>query len=131
MLDGQYRHDVAVQNWEVALHTYRSALCAYRRLLEMRADREAYRTSPSQRLPIIPIAAIPSRPCEVHGLTAREREVADLVARGYSNRQIADRLVLTPGTVANHIAHILNKLGVDSRVHVAAWAVRHGLLGNA
>jgi DNA-binding CsgD family transcriptional regulator len=52
-------------------------------------------------------------------LTSREREVAKLIAEGLSNEQIAERLVVTPGTVANHVARILQKLGAQSRVQVA------------
>jgi DNA-binding CsgD family transcriptional regulator len=52
-------------------------------------------------------------------ITAREQEVAELIAQGLSNDQIAERLVLTPGTVANHVAHILTKLSLQSRVQVA------------
>ena len=44
-------------------------------------------------------------------LTPREREVAELIAHGLSNEQIALRLVLTAGTVANHVAHILLNWG--------------------
>jgi DNA-binding CsgD family transcriptional regulator len=55
----------------------------------------------------------------VEPITAREREVAELIAEGLSNEQIAHRLVVTPGTVANHVAHILSKLGLQSRVQVA------------
>jgi non-specific serine/threonine protein kinase len=62
-------------------------------------------------------------------LTLREREVATLVARGLSNRQIADELVIAKGTAANHVKHILARLGVESRAQIAAWAVEHGLLG--
>ena len=50
-----------------------------------------------------------------------------LVSRGYSNRQIAEELVLTPGTVANHVANILNKLGCSSRIHIVIWALNGGL----
>jgi DNA-binding NarL/FixJ family response regulator len=60
-------------------------------------------------------------------LTPREREVATLVAEGLSNAQIAERLVLTSGTVANHLAHITRALGVRNRVQVAVWAVEQGL----
>ena len=63
-------------------------------------------------------------------LTRRERQVAVLIARGLSNRQIADALVLTPGTAANHVANILRKLDCANRVQVAAWAVRSGLLAD-
>jgi non-specific serine/threonine protein kinase len=61
-------------------------------------------------------------------LTAREREVAVLVAQGLSNRQIAERLIITPGTAGVHVTHILDKLGLHTRAQIAAWAVRHGLL---
>jgi hypothetical protein len=55
--------------------------------------------------------------------------VADLLARGYSNQQIADALVLTRGTVANHVAHILAKLGVANRTQVAAWVLDPTAIG--
>ncbi|MEU5879273.1 LuxR C-terminal-related transcriptional regulator [Spirillospora sp. NPDC047279] len=58
-------------------------------------------------------------------LTAREREIAVLVARGLSNRGIADELVISPATVARHVTNILTKLGFASRAQVAAWAVEH------
>ena len=64
----------------------------------------------------------------VTALTAREREVAALVAEGLTNAEIARRLVLTPGTVANHVEHILRATGFRCRVQVAVWAVRQGLL---
>ena len=56
-------------------------------------------------------------------VSVREREVADLVAEGLSNPQIARRLYLSRPTVASHIAHILNKLAFSSRVQIAAWVV--------
>jgi len=54
----------------------------------------------------------------VHDLTACEREVATLVARGYSNQEIATALVLSPGVVANHVAYILQKLNCSNRAQV-------------
>lgn len=56
-------------------------------------------------------------------LTRRESEVADLVAEGLTNRQIAERLHLSERTAQNHVQHILDKLGVNTRSAVAAWAV--------
>lgn len=53
-------------------------------------------------------------------LSAREREVAGLVARGYSNREIAEELVLSIRTVTTHVSHIFAKLGVSSRAAIAA-----------
>jgi DNA-binding CsgD family transcriptional regulator len=55
------------------------------------------------------------------GLTAREMEVASLVAGGLTNRQIADRLVISERTAQNHVQHILTKLGFTSRSQIAAW----------
>jgi DNA-binding NarL/FixJ family response regulator len=54
-------------------------------------------------------------------LTRREREVAGLVARGLTNRAIAQALVLEEGTVANHIRRILLRLGFHSRTQLAVW----------
>jgi predicted ATPase/DNA-binding NarL/FixJ family response regulator len=55
-------------------------------------------------------------------LTAREREIAALIARGLSNRAIADELVISPATAARHVANIFTKLGFSSRAQLAAWA---------
>jgi DNA-binding CsgD family transcriptional regulator/class 3 adenylate cyclase len=58
-------------------------------------------------------------------LSRREREVAQLLAGGLSNREIAGRLYLSERTVDNHVHHILDKLGFDSRVQVATWLARN------
>ena len=60
-------------------------------------------------------------------LTAREHEVATLVAQGLTNRQIAARLVITERTAETHVQNILNKLGFTSRAQIAAWAAQRGL----
>ena len=61
------------------------------------------------------------------GLTAREREVAALIAGGLSNRDMAERLVLGERTIETHVGNVLSKLGFTSRAQVAAWAVQKGL----
>lgn len=61
------------------------------------------------------------------GLTAREREVARLVAQGKSNRAIADELVVGVSTVEAHLTHIFSKLEVSSRAQLATWVVKQGL----
>jgi non-specific serine/threonine protein kinase len=58
-------------------------------------------------------------------LTARERQVAMLIAGGLSNRQIAEELVISERTVSNHVEHIFAKLGFRSRAQVAAWITEH------
>ncbi|HLZ71104.1 MAG TPA: AAA family ATPase [Dehalococcoidia bacterium] len=60
-------------------------------------------------------------------LTAREQEVARLLARGLSNRQIAAALVISERTADAHVANIFDKLGLHKRAQVAAWATAHGL----
>jgi DNA-binding NarL/FixJ family response regulator len=59
-------------------------------------------------------------------LTAREREIASLMADGLSNRDIAEKLVISEGTVEVHVKHILGKLGLSSRAQVAGWFARQG-----
>ncbi|MEV6334047.1 protein kinase [Nocardia vinacea] len=54
-------------------------------------------------------------------LTKRERQVADLVAQGLSNKQIAAELVIAQRTAEGHVEHILTKLGFNSRAQIAAW----------
>ncbi|WP_420497675.1 response regulator transcription factor [Parafrankia soli] len=54
-------------------------------------------------------------------MTKRERQVADLVARGLSNKEIAATLVISPRTAETHVQQILNKLGFTSRSRIAAW----------
>src|SRR5207302_11257680 len=61
-------------------------------------------------------------------LSPRERQVAHLVARGLTNREIAVELVIAERTADTHVSNILNKLDLSSRAQLAAWAVRHGLL---
>ena len=64
-------------------------------------------------------------------LTRRQRDVTICIAEGLSNDEIAQRLVLTPGTVANHVEGILRRLQLRSRTQVGVWAVERGLYRSA
>ena len=61
-------------------------------------------------------------------LSPREREVLALIARGLTNRQIAEQLVISEHTARNHVTSILDKLGLSRRAEAAAYAARLGLL---
>lgn len=90
-----------------------------------------------QRTEQLAAATKPASPADPRGaepstqrtlLTRREREVAVLIAQGMTDRQIAENLTITEGTVGIHVVHILNKLGFRSRAQVAVWVAEHGLL---
>jgi two-component system, NarL family, response regulator NreC len=61
-------------------------------------------------------------------LTEREREILKLVAEGYTNNQIAERLTISPKTVDTHRTHIMDKLNLHSRAELVKYAMRRGLL---
>ncbi|MEV1171328.1 LuxR C-terminal-related transcriptional regulator [Nonomuraea sp. NPDC049784] len=73
----------------------------------------------TQRMPVA------AEPVKHSLLTAREQEIASLLTRGLSNRAIAAELVISPATVARHIANIMEKLGYTSRAQIAVWAAKH------
>jgi DNA-binding NarL/FixJ family response regulator len=75
--------------------------------------------------------ALPTAETSLGKLTAREQQIVTLIAQGATNRQIAEALVITEGTAANHVLHILNKLGFSSRTQVAVWAAQEGLLATS
>lgn len=74
-----------------------------------------------------PITSLRADKMKYGGLTAREREVAGLIASGKSNRQIAESLFLSERTIEVHVSSILSKLNLDSRSQIAAWGVEKGL----
>jgi DNA-binding CsgD family transcriptional regulator len=101
------RHGEAVPMLEAALATARrlNSLPILRRAEEL--DRSA-RSRAGEQEPW-------------HPLSAREFEVARLVAQGMTNAEIAGELFLSPKTVSAHIEHMLDKLGVARRAEIAAW----------
>ena len=67
---------------------------------------------------------------EIETLTMREIDVLQLLAKGHTNRQIAEQLSLSPRTVEGHRANLSAKLGLHSRVELVEYAEKHGLLKN-
>jgi DNA-binding NarL/FixJ family response regulator len=61
-------------------------------------------------------------------LSAREREIFQLIAEGHSNKEVADVLSISPSTVETHRAHILQKLGVHNTAELVLYAVRRGII---
>lgn len=68
-----------------------------------------------------------AKPTTPEPLTAREIEVLTLVAKGWSNQDIAHHLTITERTVSTHMSHILSKLHLASRTQAVLYALRHGL----
>ncbi|MDR7433532.1 MAG: response regulator transcription factor [Armatimonadota bacterium] len=62
------------------------------------------------------------------GLTQREREILKLIAEGYTNQEIAQKLYISVKTVQTHRAHILEKLGLHDRTELVRYAIRKGLI---
>ncbi|RIK34716.1 MAG: DNA-binding response regulator [Chloroflexi bacterium] len=68
----------------------------------------------------------PARPDPLSKLTARERQVLDLLAQGYSNSEIAHELVITQFTVRSHVCRVLKKLNLVNRTQAALYLLKHG-----
>jgi DNA-binding NarL/FixJ family response regulator len=92
--------------------------------LQSRLDRLTNSTASASSMDSSPKGAGMGLDC----LTPRERDVARLVARGLTNKQIGAELVISHGTVMVHIKHILGRLGMSSRTQIAAWFAQQGEL---
>jgi non-specific serine/threonine protein kinase len=89
-----------------------------------------YALSPTEE-PATPTVSEPRRPHTDQPtdiLSRREREVAALIGRGYTNRRIAEERGMTERTVETHVSKVLRKLGLGSRTQIAAWAIEQGLI---
>jgi DNA-binding NarL/FixJ family response regulator len=107
------QHDVAVAEARLALSVFE----------ELGAAPDA--DAAAAFLRSIGVKAARSGPRGLGVLTKREREVLELLAEGATNRQIAERLFLSPKTAEHHVRSVLAKLDLSNRAEAAAYAVRH------
>ena len=146
-LDLEKAHGVAMGKWRLwmalgnlyqaraefdqAANCFTSARTAIDRSAELISDHNLRENFRSNALAMLPAVRPPTQPqaakARYGGLTRRERQVAAVVARGLSNQEIADELVVSIKTVETHLSHIFYKLGFTSRAQIAGWAVERGL----
>ena len=144
--DAHESYTVAAGHWTRQVQAFRQSVSLYRQVGILRSRRRRNARTTAAAIPPPPTyhqiqGATVSRPAlrllapseqaddaPTHTpacpLTPRQLEVAELIASGKTNSQIARELVLTPGTVANHIEHILRRLDVPNRAAAATWLAR-------
>lgn len=119
--------------WDLADH-HRACETSTRRALDEKTFQAAFRHGAELTLDQAiayaleekAVSARPSAPGDpAAALTRREWEIAELIAEGLSNREIATKLVIAQRTAENHVEHILTKLGFTSRTQIAAWVAEH------
>lgn len=97
-------------------------------------ERLLYQTiTPTHNIEPDPIAkndpfTTPDEDTTVSRLTKREREILRLIATGATNREVAEKLIISEGTVKNHLAHLFSRLGLRDRTQAVIYAREHGLL---
>jgi len=123
----EHERNVAATRTSLGEEAYAAAWAAGRALSVDAAITEALgagEPAPTSAPPPEPASAAPA----ANLLSPREREVAALIALGRTNREIAERLVISEWTADTHVRHILTKLDVRSRAQVAVWATEQGLV---
>jgi DNA-binding CsgD family transcriptional regulator/tetratricopeptide (TPR) repeat protein len=135
----QWRISVALGKLYQALHRHEEAELAFstaQTTIEELATsipdaslREHFLSSATALIPRTrPLSLLRATKQTISGLTPREREVAALIGQGKTNREIANRLVVSERTIETHVRNVLTKLDFTSRTQLAAWAVKKGLV---
>ncbi len=89
--------------------------------------RNAQVFKPSRSRPRLPAAPQREAPRERAQLSQREREIIILIAQGYKNKEIAEKMFITEQTVKNHLHNVFDKLGVSDRLELALYAIHNSL----
>jgi HD-GYP domain-containing protein (c-di-GMP phosphodiesterase class II) len=112
---------------------HRPAATAQEAAAQLRAEVRAGRLDGGAADAVLSAAGhrVTRRPARPAGLTSREVEVLRLLARGLSNKQIAERLVISRKTASHHVEHIYAKTGTTNRALASLFAANHGLIGDA
>ncbi|MCC9308324.1 helix-turn-helix transcriptional regulator [Kitasatospora sp. RB6PN24] len=122
----------AVDRMHVVLSEVRSALDVQEKVIESlltEAEAEAEEEGDRESLAGTPAVGLDPTCCEALSLlTAREREVLLLVARGNSNRRVATSLGISEKTVKNHLSAVFSKLGASDRTHAVVMGIRGGVV---
>jgi HD-GYP domain-containing protein (c-di-GMP phosphodiesterase class II) len=110
---------------------HRPACLAAEAAARLQAEARAGRIDSGAAAAVLSAAGHPAtrRPARPADLTGREIEVLQLLARGLSNREIAERLVISRKTAGHHIEHIYAKTGTTNRALASLFAANHGLIG--
>jgi DNA-binding NarL/FixJ family response regulator len=130
-------YEMATTDWTRQARAFVRSLQAYQDVTRLqsrrlsRASRDAMTDVPARVVTVPPeigTAPPPDAPAPTTAdtcpLTRRQFEIAELISEGLSNDQIAQRLILTRGTVGNHVGHILRRLGARNRAQVARWVTQ-------
>jgi HD-GYP domain-containing protein (c-di-GMP phosphodiesterase class II)/DNA-binding CsgD family transcriptional regulator len=110
---------------------HRPARAADAAALVLRDEENAGRFDAEAVTAVLSAVGQPTSPRRAYpaALSEREVEVLRLVARGWTNRRIADRLAISPHTAGHHVRHIYDKIGVATRAGATLFAMEHGLVG--
>ena len=111
----------------------RAALAAEHAATELRAQANAGRLDPDAVAAVLDAAghpAVPTKRARPAGLSEREIEVLCLLARGLTNKQLAEALVVSPATIDHHVRHIYTKIGCSTRLAATLFAMEHRLLAD-
>jgi DNA-binding NarL/FixJ family response regulator len=110
---------------------HRDAVAVEEAAAALHGEAEAGKLDPDAVTAVVEAAGgTPQRRADIRpaGLSEREVEVLRLVAEGLSNREVAERLFISPRTAEHHVQHIYAKIGVSSRASAALFAMEQGLL---